>query len=342
MLKTAVVLDPQYLNHETGHDHPERPERIKVLLDLMESCSREGIIRVAPRPAEIEEIALVHTDGHIRRVAESAKWDYFSFDADTPVCKRSYEIAKLAVGGTLELLDAIMAGKADNGFALIRPPGHHAERGQAMGFCLFNNVAIGAEYLRKKHGLERILIMDWDVHHGNGTQHIFERDPGVLYISTHQFPYYPGTGAADEVGIGEGEGFTVNIPLSEGCGDAEYLAAFEEIMDPIARQFNPQFVLISAGFDSHHRDPLGGMKVSEEGFGAMARILLRVTRDSCSSRCAAILEGGYDLSGLKNSVERILEELGSQSIDEEISIATKGGQLLKKSKIIQGRYWNLH
>jgi acetoin utilization deacetylase AcuC-like enzyme len=229
----------------------------------------------------------------------------------------------LAVGGFLRVLDSIAAGESPNGFALVRPPGHHALSDRAMGFCLFNTIAIGAEYLKQKHGAKRILIMDWDVHHGNGTQYAFYADPSVLFISTHQYPYYPGTGAMTEVGVGPGEGYTINVPLPAGCADEEYLHAFHEIIVPAANRFEPEWVLVSAGFDSHERDPLGGMGVSEEGFRAMARMMLDVADRFAARRIAFLLEGGYDLAALKNSVAAVLETMQQRTVrHEETRVAT--------------------
>jgi acetoin utilization deacetylase AcuC-like enzyme len=209
----------------------------------------------------------------------------------------------------LALLDEVVAGRLRTGFAFVRPPGHHAERERAMGFCLFNNVAIGAAYLRARHGLERVMIVDWDVHHGNGTQNIFARDPGVLYISTHRYPFYPGTGAFDEVGARDGAGFTVNIPFPGGVGDADFVEAFRTVIEPIALQYEPQLVLISAGFDAHWRDPLGGMGVTEHGFAAMTRSLLSVAEQTAGGRCVAILEGGYDLTATRDSAAAVLDAM---------------------------------
>jgi len=215
----------------------------------------------------------------------------------------------LAVGGFLRVLDSIAAREIQNGFALVRPPGHHALRGRAMGFCLFNTMAIGTEYLKRNYGAKRILIMDWDVHHGNGTQDAFYDDPSVLFVSTHQFPYYPGSGAVNEVGVGAGEGFTVNIPLPAGCSDIEYLQVFQEIVVPAVEKFTPEWILVSAGFDPHRRDPLGGMAVTEEGFAIMAQQLLALADRFAGSRIAFLLEGGYDLAGLRNSVAAVLDSM---------------------------------
>jgi acetoin utilization deacetylase AcuC-like enzyme len=338
MLRTGIVIDSRYQDHYTGKNHPERPARIGTLLNLVETYQRPGLKRFEPRLATPKEAALIHDPAHVDRVAATARQDRFSFDADTPVSSQSYTTALLATGGFLTVLEAIMTNDIDNGFALVRPPGHHAERNRAMGFCLFNSAAIGAQYLREKFGLKRVLVMDWDLHHGNGTQHSFYDDPGVLYVSTHQYPYYPGTGAAEDVGRGQGEGYTVNLPLPAGCGDTEYLELFQTVVEPICRQFDPEFVLISAGFDAHARDPLGGMSVTEEGFGMMARTLLRVARDHAQGRCAAILEGGYDLEGLQRSTMRVLDEMNGESLNTPLPAITRRG-LLPHVWEVQQRHW---
>ncbi len=340
MLQTGIVLDARYQDHNPGPGHPERADRIGTLLSRFASYERAGLKRFPPRRATPEELALVHDTSLIGQVAASAGLEAAAFDADTRVSAQSYETARLATGGLLTLLDAVMEREVDNGFALVRPPGHHAERNRAMGFCLFNSVAIGAQYLRERFGLSRILVMDWDLHHGNGTQHSFYDDPGVLYLSTHQYPYYPGTGAAEEAGRGSGEGYTVNLPLSAGWGDAAIVSLFEEVIDPICRQFQPEFVLISAGFDAHARDPLGGLTVTAEGFTALARILLRVARDQAQGRCAAILEGGYDLEGLETSVVYVLDEMGGDRLGSPLPTYERQG-LLPNVRAVQRRYWEL-
>jgi acetoin utilization deacetylase AcuC-like enzyme len=287
-------------------------------------------------------LLLVHDEGHLADVARTQDLTRFAFDPDTPVSARSFETACLAAGGLLALLDEVMSGRLRNGFAFVRPPGHHAERARAMGFCLFNNVAVGAAYLRRRHGLGRVLVMDWDVHHGNGTQHMFEHDAGVLYASTHRYPFYPGTGAADEVGRGEGTGFTVNVPLPGGCGDAEYVDAFQRIIEPIAARYAPEFVLISAGFDPHLHDPLGGMGVTEAGFAALARSLVRIAEATAGGRCVAVLEGGYDLHAIRDGSARVLDEL--QGVGAEPVAAAAGsriGPLLDAVRRTQAEYWTL-
>jgi len=342
MADTGVVIDPRYLEHDTGAGHPERPDRVGVLLPMVQEVAAR-VIAVAARPASGDELALVHDGAYVDEVAatqDARPW--YAFDADTPTSPRSYATACLAAGGFLALLDAVMAKRVDNGFAFVRPPGHHAERRRAMGFCLFNNVAVGAAYLRQRYGLRRILIVDWDLHHGNGTQHMFESDPSVLYVSTHQYPYYPGTGAIDEVGQGDGEGFTVNLPLPAGCGDAEYGEAFTRIIAPIAHQYAPDFVLISAGFDAHARDPLGGMQVTEAGFRAMTQALLAVAAEHAQGRCAAILEGGYDLSAIRASSKQVLAELvGAAAPVPPPERSSRAAALIDRIRDVQAEYWKL-
>jgi acetoin utilization deacetylase AcuC-like enzyme len=309
MANSGVIVDRAYLKHDPGEFHPEGPERIRVLLDLAEQLDGKKFQLIAPRAATRSEIELCHSADYVGLVEATSKTNQYALDGDTVTCRDSFGVGLLAVGGFLRLLDGVAAAEHTNGFALVRPPGHHALKNRAMGFCLFNTIAIGARYLKRVHGAERVLIMDWDVHHGNGTQEAFYNDPSVLFISTHQFPYYPGTGAIDEIGADAGEGYTINIPLPAGCADAEYLQVFEEIVVPAANKFKPDWILVSAGFDPHRRDPLGGMNVTEEGFGAMAQILLRLAERHAGGKVAFLLEGGYDLAGLNNSVAAVLNAM---------------------------------
>ncbi len=339
MRNTAVLIDRRFADHDPGPGHPESPARIEALVRLLEGTEYRDLERIEPRPASEEAILRVHDRALFAAVAASAERAWTRFDPDTAACPRSFETALLAAGGAIELADAIAAGRADNGMALVRPPGHHAERGRAMGFCLFNNIAVVAEYLRARRGLDRILIVDWDVHHGNGTQHAFERSSSVLYASLHQYPYYPGTGAADEVGRAEGEGYTVNLPMAAGSGPAEYLAAFRDVLLPVARAFAPEFVLISAGFDAHRDDPLAGIRLDEDSFAAMTDALLDVADDACDGRVLAILEGGYDLGALARSVAAVLARLR-----EPRAWAEPTGELpqsARKTREALAAYWAL-
>jgi len=309
MAKTAVVVDKAYLKHQPGEAHPERPERVKVLLDLADELDRGKFYLLVPKPANRADIEATHGKEYVQLIESTATHDVFALDGDTITCRDSFSVSVLAVGGFLHLIDAIAAKEFQNGFALVRPPGHHALRNRAMGFCLFNTMAIAAEYVKRIHGAKKVLIMDWDVHHGNGTQAAFYDDPSVLFISTHQFPFYPGSGAVNEVGVDAGEGFTLNIPLPAGCADTEYWQVFQEIIVPAAERFQPDWILVSAGFDPHRRDPLGGMDVTEAGFAAMARQLLVLAAKFAGAKIAFLLEGGYDLAGLKNSVAAVLDAM---------------------------------
>jgi acetoin utilization deacetylase AcuC-like enzyme len=307
MVKTAVVVDKAYLKHQPGDSHPERPERLKVLLDLADGLDHSKFRLLAPTPAKRADVEATHGVDYVRLIESTSQHNAYALDGDTITCRDSFAVGLLAVGGFLNLLDAIVAKEIANGFALVRPPGHHALRQRAMGFCLFNTMAIGAEYLKRVHGAKKVMIMDWDVHHGNGTQAAFYDDPSVLFISTHQFPFYPGSGAVNEIGAGPGEGYTINIPLPAGCGDSEYCQVFQDIIVPAAERFAPDWILVSAGFDPHRHDPLGGMGVSEAGFASMAEHLINLAEKFTGTRIAFLLEGGYDLAGLRNSVAAVLE-----------------------------------
>jgi acetoin utilization deacetylase AcuC-like enzyme len=316
MAKTAVVIDEQYLKHHPGDFHPERPERIKVLLDLAASLDSGEFRLLAPAPASRVAIEMCHSPEHISLIESTSGANQYALDGDTITSRDSYGVSLLAVGGFLRLLDVIAAGESRAGFALVRPPGHHARPDQAMGFCLFNTIAIGAQHVKRVHGAKRVLIVDWDVHHGNGTQEIFYEDPSVFFISTHQYPFYPGTGAAREVGSGAGEGYTLNIPLPAGCADAEYLGVFHDIVVQAAGSFRPDWILVSAGFDPHKRDPLAGMGVTEKGFASMAAALLRLADTHAAGRIAFLLEGGYDLNALSASVAAVLTEMRNTARSE--------------------------
>lgn len=325
MSKTGIVKDLRYLEHVTSEHHPENHHRLEVIYGMLdEEGMAEKFRGISPRFATEKEIELVHSPDYISRVAATANKPYTMLDPDTHTSPRSYDAARLAVGGILESIDNVIDGKVDNSFALVRPPGHHAEFDRGMGFCLFNNVAIGARYAIQKYSLDRILIVDWDLHHGNGTQNAFYGDHGVLYFSTHQFPYYPGTGNFNETGTGDGRGFTVNVPLPGGQGDEDYVQIFERVLVPISLQFKPRLILVSAGFDIYFRDPLGGMNVTPEGFARLARLLLEIADQSCQGRIVFALEGGYNLEGLKESVKAVLMELRGESILSEEERDTEG------------------
>jgi len=309
--KTTVVEDKRFLEHRGPAGHPERPERISAIGAAIDARS-EALTRSAPRAATPDEILRVHSRKHFDRVAEASQRAPAQLDPDTYVSAKSFEVALLAAGGTTELALRVARGELDSGLAAVRPPGHHAESDRAMGFCLFNNVAIAARALQQEESVDRIMILDWDVHHGNGTQHYFESDPSVLYASTHQFPFYPGTGAVDEIGVGSGEGFTFNVPLPAGCGDHEYVGVMERLIAPAAQSFRPEMILISCGFDAHRDDPLAAMNVTREGYRDMSAIARALADDLCGGRILFVLEGGYAVSGLGDGVNAVLDVITAE------------------------------
>lgn len=312
-MKTGFISHPIYRQHDTGPGHPESPQR---LASIEGHLVKTGLISelIEVKPVDDPDLAVwidaVHQPGYyetLKRVVPQGRTIYL--DPDTPFSPMSLAAAEKAVEGVLTAVDRVMAGSVDNAFCAVRPPGHHAESNRAMGFCLLNNVAIAARYLQKKHRLERIFILDWDVHHGNGTQHLFYSDPTVFYFSTHQFPFYPGTGSERERGEGEGEGFTLNCPLQRGAGDVDLLHRLEKVMAPALAAFKPDFILISAGFDAHRDDPLAGLEVTDDGFSEMTRIVRSLAQTHCQGRIVSCLEGGYNLAALARSVGRHLEAL---------------------------------
>ena len=312
---TGLVYHPDFLLHDAGPRHPERPERLKAIMAGLErSGLLEILVRIEPRPAAEQWLAQIHTSAYLKELEEATQQAPRQLDPDTRVSPDSYRVAKLATGGVLTAVDAVVTGKISNAFAVIRPPGHHALPDRAMGFCLLNHVAIAARYIQKKHGLRRILIVDWDVHHGNGTQDVFYDDPSVLYFSTHQFPYYPGSGSAEEQGTGAGLGTTVNVPLPSGSGDAEILKAFREKLIPAAEAFRPDFVLISAGFDAHEQDPLAQLRITTPGYAALTQIVAGIAERHAKGRLVSLLEGGYDLKALAQATEAHLRVLMNHPI----------------------------
>jgi len=305
---TGVVVDRRYRDHRGPDGHPERPERLAAVERAIDA-HRAQLTPVAARPASDEELLRVHGAAHLAQVSEAARRAPGYLDPDTYVSAESLEVARLAAGGAIDLARQVASGRLQTGLAAVRPPGHHAEAGRPMGFCLFNNVAIAARALQAEDGVGRILIFDWDVHHGNGTQHSFDEDPSVLYASTHQFPYYPGTGAAGEVGHGKGTGFTLNLPLPAGCGDETYLGVLQRVLVPVTQKFRPELILVSCGFDAHADDPLAAMQLTGAGFRDMTAIVRGLAEDCCGGRVAFVLEGGYAASGLFEGTHAVLSVL---------------------------------
>lgn len=318
-MEVGIVYDPIYLKHDTG-GHPENARRLETIISYLEQTGlKQQLKSIKPRPATIEELALVHEKEYISHVRQTAQSGGGWLDADTVMSADSYEVALYAAGGIIKATEAVISGEVASAFGLVRPPGHHATSRQAMGFCLFNNVAIAAKHALKKYGLERIVIIDFDVHHGNGTQESFYDDPQVLYISTHLYPFYPGTGGIEETGSGAAIGDTVNIPLPAGCGDDEYEKVFEEIIVPVARRFKPQLIMSSAGYDSHWTDQLATMQVSVKGFARMVTAIGRLSDELCSGHLVLTLEGGYNLTALAASVKATFDVLlGNARIEDPL------------------------
>jgi acetoin utilization deacetylase AcuC-like enzyme len=317
--KTGIVKDRRYLRHGTEFSHPETPRRLVSIYEMLDNPDMAWkFTGIDARHATREELERVHRPSFIDFIAQSAGSEMTMLDADTVATAETYDTARLAAGGVMNAIDSVVSGETDNAFALVRPPGHHAQAAEAAGFCIFNNIAVGARHALARCGMERVLIVDWDLHHGNGTQDIFYEDPQVLYCSTHQSPAYPGTGGLEETGKGPGQGYTINIPLRPGADDAFYVRVFREIICPVARRFRPEVILVSAGFDSYIGDPLGEMKVTPEGFACMTRVLLNLADECCGGRLVLVLEGGYNIPGQTKSVRAVLQELlGETRVTEE-------------------------
>jgi acetoin utilization deacetylase AcuC-like enzyme len=340
MTQTLLLTDPLFLKHDPGEDHPERPARLVHILDLLERKPVWGIERRVPRPATEEELAAVHTS-RLREYLKGLRGRHEVVDPDTLTSPDSYDAAVLAAGASVQAVEEVMSGRASNAFALVRPPGHHAEPDKAMGFCLFNNVAIAAEAARRQ-GAERVLILDWDVHHGNGTQAAFWKRRDVLYMSVHQYPYYPDTGAPHDVGEGPGEGYTLNCGLPGGSTDADYGAIYQDLFLPVAQAYKPDVVLVSAGFDAHHRDPIGGMVLTERGFAAMCTDMLELARSVCGGKLVLFLEGGYSLEGLSRSVHCCVEVMAGEAKESfPGGVSREAAAALRSSREALRPYWSV-
>jgi acetoin utilization deacetylase AcuC-like enzyme len=341
-----LISSERFAEHQTPPGHPERPERAAVMDAVAGRWRDAGGEVVAPRAATREQLARVHDASHLQRIAETAG-QAVALDPDTYTSPESYETALLAAGAAVDAVERAMGDTYTTAFALVRPPGHHAERNRAMGFCLFNNIAVAAAHARTL-GAGRIAIVDFDVHHGNGTQHLFERDPSILYVSTHQYPYYPGTGAADELGMGDGTGFTVNVPIESGAVDGDYRLVFDEVVLPVLRQYRPDLLLVSAGFDAHERDPLATMRVTAGGFGAMTMALRAVAEETCGGRMALVTEGGYDLQALSASLEQAVRALAGPLSEPAWPVAavapvttTRGSTASDRVKRVIAPFWKV-
>jgi acetoin utilization deacetylase AcuC-like enzyme len=340
-----LISTERFAEHQTPPGHPESPERAEVMDVVAAGWRRKGGEVVAPPLASREQLARVHDDVYLERIAGTSG-HALALDVDTYTSPETYEVSRLAAGAGVDAVSRVMAASSARAVALVRPPGHHAERNRAMGFCFYNNVAVAAAHA-KTLGASRVAIVDYDVHHGNGTQHTFERDASVLYVSTHQYPFYPGTGPAHEIGISEGRGFTVNLPLEAGAVDEDYRLVFSEVVVPVLEQFDPDVLLVSAGFDAHERDPLAGMRLSSEAFAAMTAELRGVADRCCAGRIVLLTEGGYDLRALGQSLSGVVAVLAADTAEKVHWPATgtvtpvRGRAAVAAARKALGPYWNL-
>jgi acetoin utilization deacetylase AcuC-like enzyme len=350
-MSLLLIASERFGDHLTPPGHVERVERAHVLDAVAAGWSKIGGSVVEPRAVTRDELLAVHSAEHIAAM-ESTTGRAVMLDPDTFTSPESEEIARLGAGAACLGVEHALAERAP-ALVLVRPPGHHAERDRPMGFCLYNNIAVGAAHALAK-GLSRVAVVDFDVHHGNGTQHAFYDDPRVLFISTHQSPFWPGTGAATEIGVGAGAGFTINVPMAAGSGDADYSVVFDELIEPVLREFKPEMLLVSAGFDAHERDPLAGMKVTTGGFRRMIDSLWTAASELCERRLVMITEGGYDLQALGQGLDQAVHALsepawpsgwqGAPAILEqsarEKAAAVRGHSAVNAVKAVQGRYWS--
>ncbi len=339
----GFLFDEHYLLHDPGARHPEAPARLMAIRDAL---SKFGALQrwksIEARPVRLETLELIHHPGHIEHIQHAARRAPVYLDSDTVVSAESYRVALLAAGGVLACVDALMTGNLRRAFAFVRPPGHHAEPDRAMGFCLFNNVALAAAYARAEYRLERVAVVDMDVHHGNGTQACFYDDPHVLYVSSHQFPFYPGTGDQSEIGLKEGRGYTVNFPLPEGTGDEVVVPLYSKLIATLLDQFQPELILVSAGFDAHYRDPLADLTVTGAGYASMAASLIRAANRHCAGKICFVLEGGYHLHALEQCARAVMTEMELEN-PHELTVTEDAlfREIREQSKRGLGEFWKI-
>ena len=341
MNSLAIIHDPRFQNHRNPNGHPETHERLVVLEQLFQKDGPwSHLPKVSFECATMEDLTKVHSQAHIVKIKSTKGKDYVQLDPDTSTSPDSFDIALLASGAGKSLVDVLQKRSYSSVFAFLRPPGHHAESNRAMGFCLFNHIAVAASYALDAYKLGKVVILDWDVHHGNGTQEIFYEDSRILYISIHQWPFYPGTGGIKEVGKKAGEGFTFNIPLPSGMGDLEYQEVFEQLISPVILQYRPELILISAGFDAYEGDPLAGQCVTKNGFARMTQIMMNLADQTCGGKLGLVLEGGYHLAGLKKCVNACLETLNGK---KQGSLTGNSGKkikdIIREIKEVQKIFW---
>jgi acetoin utilization deacetylase AcuC-like enzyme len=326
-LQIGVVRDVRYLEHKPGLVHPESPNRLRSIYRMLDNEFAGRLINIEAEPAALEDLERVHTPAYVKQILRTSERDFTTLSPDTAVSSKTYLAAWVAAGGCLKGLDAVLAGRCRACFALIRPPGHHALRDRAGGFCIFNNLGVTARYAMERHGFKRILIVDWDIHHGNAIQDLFYRDKQVFYLSTHYMGWYPHTGDWEETGEGDGLGYNVNIPVPKELEDNDIIHIYRGVMNPIVRRFRPQLILVAAGFDAHHRDPLGRTRLTENAFRWLTEIVLEQSEAAGGAPLLFALEGGYDNRALAASVREVLATLTFEGRRERIpTVKTKRGQ----------------
>jgi len=339
-VKTGIVRDERYLEHKPGHMHPEHPNRLKAIYRMMDSSFPHGLIEIEPEPATLEQIELVHSPSYIEKVLKTADYGFTSLAPDTPASARTYVSAWLAAGGCLKALDSLISGQCEACLSLVRPPGHHALRDRAGGFCIFNNLGITARYAIKRYGFKRILIIDWDIHHGNGLSDIFYEEKRVLYISSHDIMLYPHTGDWKEAGKGEGEGYTINIPIPRTLKDEDFFYLYQEVAGAVIRAYRPQLVLVGAGFDAHKEDPVGRSRLSKQVFRWLTHLLLDMRRLIDHPSILLVLEGGYNPRALASCVKEVLDALKCETAWERPSLkdVLQGAELVEKARRVHENY----
>lgn len=341
IIKTGIVKGEIFLKHLPGADCPELPGRLESIYAMLdEPDMQEAFVDLLVREATKEEILFFHSPKYFEKIAETRGKELIALTADTYASEDTFDAALYATGGLLNAISQVNAEEIENAFSLVRPPGHHAEKSRAMGYCMFNHVALGAIFARKILKLNRILIVDWDIHHGNGTQHAFERDPDILFFSIHQAGLFPGTGSFTDTGQGVGEGYTINLPIPRGYGDAEYVSVFEHLLAPVAEQFAPDLILVSAGFDTHMDDPMGGMRLTASGYAGMTASIKKIADKVCRGKIVMSLEGGYNFKALSKSVKAVLKEMAGITNCDINAMAAKADK--KKMSYVLRRCIDVH
>lgn len=339
-LKVGIVRDERFLVHQTGLVHPERPGRLKAIYRMLDTEMDDRLIAIEPQFATLEDLELVHTPTYINKILRTAERDFTNLSPDTPVSAQSCLAAWLAVGACIRALNALLSGRCDACFCFIRPPGHHALKDRAGGFCIFNNVAIAARHAIERHSLQRVLIIDWDVHHGNGIQDEFYEEKEVLYLSTHYMGWYPQTGDWDEAGAGEGLGYTVNIPVPKDIKDADMVYVYAKVLGPIMKKFRPELILVAAGFDAHHRDPIGRTKLTKAAYRQLTEMLIQIRDPVSAPPLLFVLEGGYDVAALTACFKEVLIALTweDRRPTVPVTVTPRGAELVARTEQLHKQF----